>query len=246
MGRADLHLHTTYSDGMVNPQTLIVAIEGMNAAYNERYGKKFLDVIAITDHNNIEGAKHAQEFARKNNYDIEVIVGEEVSSKEGHILAINIVRKIKPGRNVADTVEAIHEQGGLAIAAHPYSLSNVFGNRKWRGVGNWISSVNFDAVELINSNPTEYFSRYLTRAANNESRKVAEIGNSDAHFISALGKAWTEFPGTNYKDLVEAIREKTTVAKGTIWGPAEFVQYLIHKRKLAKYCDFRGITPHYL
>src|SRR3979409_2705805 len=108
-GRADLHMHTTSSDGWPTPHELVE-----HAARRAR-----LDVIAVTDHDTIEGALRAQEHAAKRER-VHVLDGEEVSSRDGHIVALFIERRVRPGMSAAATVDAIHGQGGLAIAVHPF------------------------------------------------------------------------------------------------------------------------------
>src|SRR6266851_2273755 len=104
-GRADLHTHTNASDGWPTPSELVD-----HAARRAR-----LDVIAVTDHDTIEGALRAAEHAAKRSR-LQVIVGEEVSSRDGHIVGLFLERAVKPGLSAAATVHAIHEQGGIAVA----------------------------------------------------------------------------------------------------------------------------------
>src|ERR1700704_2139927 len=137
-GRADLHMHTTASDGWPTPKELVE-----HAA--RRAG---LDVIAVTDHDTIEGALRAQEHAAKRAR-FHVIVGEEVSSRDGHIVALFIERRVRPGMSAAATVDAIHDQGGLALAVHPFWRTQ----RRVRtgpvhGVGWLAADLAFDAVEV--------------------------------------------------------------------------------------------------
>src|ERR1700738_1359564 len=108
-GLAALHLHTSYSDGWPSPAEVVdhVTLETS------------LDVIAITDHDTIEGALRAAEHSERT-AGVPVIAGEEVSSRQGHILGLFLERRIPPGLSAAATVDEIHNQGGLAIAAHPF------------------------------------------------------------------------------------------------------------------------------
>ena len=107
-GRADLHIHTTVSDGLFTPRQLLEHVA--------RSGS--LDVVAITDHDRIDGSLWA--YARRNNYPFDIVPGVEVSSAEGHILALWVFEPIPAGLSMAETAAAIHQQGGIAILAHPY------------------------------------------------------------------------------------------------------------------------------
>src|SRR5262245_8456194 len=77
-GRADLHMHTCHSDGAPTVDALLEHV-----AHNTR-----LDVIAITDHNTISGALEACELQKKRSYPYEIIVGEEVSTRQGHMVGL--------------------------------------------------------------------------------------------------------------------------------------------------------------
>jgi len=77
------------------------------------------NVIAITDHDTIEGALRAADLAASRPDGPAVIVGEEVSSLQGHILGLFLEKRVRPGMSAAATLEAIHDQAGVAVAAHP-------------------------------------------------------------------------------------------------------------------------------
>src|SRR5579864_5801106 len=144
--RADLHMHTTVSDGWPDPIELV--------DHARRAG---LDVIAVTDHDSIDGALRAAEHAARRSR-FHVIVGEEVSSRDGHIVALFLERRIRPGMSAAATVHAIHDQGGLAIAAHPFwrTARQVRGGGVVHGVGWQAGELDFDAIEVENSTPGFY------------------------------------------------------------------------------------------
>ena len=103
--RADLHVHTTYSkDSLITPKDLVYYAK-----------KRGLNAVAVTDHNFLEGAyKIAKET------DFLIIPGMEVSSADGHIVALNVHELIPRGFSAVETVERIHKAGGVAIACHPY------------------------------------------------------------------------------------------------------------------------------
>src|SRR5215813_10337077 len=105
--KADLHIHTTHSDGTASAREVLEYVVAQTD----------LRVIAITDHNTIAGALEARELAAS--YGIEVIVGEEVSTNEGHLLALFVEELLPPRQPAAATIAAVHAQGGLCVAAHP-------------------------------------------------------------------------------------------------------------------------------
>lgn len=190
-GIADLHVHTNHSDGEDSVSDVL--------AWAERIG---LDVVAITDHDTIEGAIIGAELARVRNGP-EVIVGEEVSSRDGHILGLFIRECVPPNLSAEETVAAIHEQGGVAIAAHPYWRASTVDYRgRLFGLGDRIAELPFDAVEVINGGFTPSMI-----GANRRAGWVAAalgktaVGGSDAHVRHALGWGHTRFDGHTAQDL---------------------------------------------
>src|SRR4051812_47299411 len=144
MGKADLHIHTAYSDGEPSVQAVLEAV----ATRGE------LVAIAITDHDTIAGAELPRHLVSQGGYPFEVIVGEEVTSREGHIVGLFLDAPVPSGLSAAETVAAIHAQGGLAFAPHPF-----FNDRPWRqrrtmeSVGALAATLPFDAIEADNSTP---------------------------------------------------------------------------------------------
>ena len=108
-GRADLHMHSTFSDGLGTIQQIL-----HHAQHNTD-----LNVIALTDHNVVEGALRARDLWARGNYRFDFIVGEEISTREGHMLALFIEKRIPPDLSIERSIDLVHEQGGLAIVAHP-------------------------------------------------------------------------------------------------------------------------------
>src|SRR6185503_16638508 len=103
----DLHMHTDHSPDCATPVDVLLATA-------KRRG---LGAIAVTDHNEISGAIEARERADG----IKVIVSEEVkTASEGEVIGLFIEEKIPRGMSMAETIAAIHEQGGLAYVPHPF------------------------------------------------------------------------------------------------------------------------------
>ena len=109
LGRADLHIHTVASDGTAGVATILDHV----------VARGDLDVIAITDHERIDAAVAARTIAADRGLPVEVVVGEEVTTRGGHLLALFVETRIPPYRSLRDTIAAVHDAGGLAIPAHP-------------------------------------------------------------------------------------------------------------------------------
>jgi len=224
-GRADLHSHTTASDGWPSPHQLV-----------EQARRVGLDVIAVTDHDTIDGALWACDHASRRGK-LEVVVGEEVSSRDGHIVGLFLVKRIRPGMSAAATVHAIHEQGGLAVAVHPFwRTQRRTRNARVHGVGWLAAELPFDAVEIENATPGFYVFNQLARRLN-MGLGSAEVGGSDAHILDAIGRAYTEFAGKTPKALRTAIETGTTVAGRQRYRAMGLMRYaawgLNHERYVA-------------
>ncbi|MCP4221073.1 MAG: hypothetical protein GY765_40965 [bacterium] len=250
MGFADLHIHTTWSDGLMNPRMILNYLALLNIKYNETHGRNYLDVIAIADHDEIDGAYEARDYAAQYMPAIDVVIGQEVSTEVGHVLALAIETKIEPGHGAQWTIDAIHEQKGYAVAVHPYTPYFIFRYIPYmsnlRGVGDLIKELNFDAVETVNANLTELLANRRIKKENSNHKRLPELGCSDAHFTSAFQKAYTKFPGSSKEELLKAIEEGTTSAHGRVWTPVDLVRFFIDKVRQRRICKKKGISPHYL
>jgi predicted metal-dependent phosphoesterase TrpH len=214
-GRADLHMHTSFSDGWPSPGALVDHVAGLD----------HLDVIAVTDHDTIEGALHAAELAAGRPDAPAVIVGEEVSSRHGHILGLFLEKRIPPGMTAAATVAAIHDQDGVAVAAHPFWRTDRPGReRAIHGVGWWAADLEFDAIEVENATPGFYLFNQMARRLC-EAAGCAEVGNSDAHIADAIGLAYTSFPGRTPQALRAAIAARRTEAQRLRYPALALVRY---------------------
>ena len=206
--KADIHIHTTYSDGLMTPE----AVVEYAATQTE------LSVIAISDHDTIEGAIAARRYRDSYKADfghLEIIIASEITSRHGDILRLFLSRDIPAAMSAAETVEAIHSQGGLAIAVHPYSFL-VPGMVK--GVKGQVQRLPFDGVETRNGAPTEFPSNYLAQWLNRRRRGLPETGGSDSHYLRTVGQTFTLFPGHTAADLRHALTTGQVQAGGQVYS----------------------------
>jgi predicted metal-dependent phosphoesterase TrpH len=208
-GRADLHIHTVASDGIADVVSIIEHVAAMGQ----------LDLIAITDHERIDAAVAGRAIARDRGLPIDVIVGEEVTTLGGHLLALFIERRIKPFRTLGRTIADVHDAGGIAIPAHPlvpYPLC-AQGWALRRLLDDPDEAVRPDALETFN--PTALGRPWHDRVVRfADEHQLARIGNSDAHALEAVGAGWTTFPGSVAVDLRAAIAARTTDHGGSFHG----------------------------
>jgi predicted metal-dependent phosphoesterase TrpH len=203
--KADIHIHTHHSDGTASVAELLAHV----AAQTD------LRVIAVTDHDTITGALEAHQRAA--DYGVEVVIGEEISTAEGHLLALFVEEHIAPGRPVADTISEVHAQGGLCIAAHPFDWSTP-------SLKQHIATLDLDAVEAFNASlswPRDGANRLAQQHAASLHR--AAVGGSDAHSLATVGRGYTTFEGTTAADLRRAISEGLVGWGGTCWSARHYV-----------------------
>jgi predicted metal-dependent phosphoesterase TrpH len=199
-GRADLHIHTLASDGVSSVEQILSRAEELE-----------LDVIAITDHERVDAAHAARVMARARGLRVEVIVGEEVSTRSGHVVALFIEQRIRPWQSIGATIAQIHEQGGLAIIAHPlvpYPLC-ASGRSIRRLLANPDPRFHPDAIEALN--PTTAGTRWGQRVpAFIEQVGLPAVAASDAHRAADIAAAYTTFAGSTAQELRHAIVAGTT------------------------------------
>ena len=223
LGRADLHIHTLASDGTASVVDILEHVETQTD----------LDVIAITDHERIDAAVAGRSMARDRGLRFEVVVGEEVTTLGGHLLALWIESPIKPFRSLRSTIAAVHDQGGIAIPAHPlvpYPLcAQGFVLRRLLADDERYQP---DAIEAFN--PTTLGRPWHGRVVRfAEQHGLARVGNSDSHDLESIGIGWTTFQGRSGDDLRAAIRAGTTHHHGTFHPTG--AQLGTFRRQLRKY-----------
>lgn len=205
-GRADLHIHTLASDGVSTVAQILDRAESLPD----------LDIIAITDHERVDAAHAARAMAADRGLRVGVIVGEEISTRGGHLLALFVETRIPPWRSLKWSVARVHEQGGLAVVAHPlvpYPLC-ASGRSIRRLLDEPDPIFHPDAAEAFN--PTTAGMRWGRRVPGLlQELGLAATGGSDAHRALDVGHAVTTFPGRSADELRQAIVDGTTGWEGT-------------------------------
>ncbi|MBA2265208.1 MAG: PHP domain-containing protein [Chloroflexi bacterium] len=222
LGKADMHLHTLYSDGTASVRMVLDHVESHSD----------LDVIAITDHERVDGALRAREIHDAGAYSFELVVGEEITTRRGHVLALFISERIPALRPLPETLERIHDQGGIAIAAHPMApLTPSLGIRSLLATHHAIDPRHrIDAIELMNPSAAGRARRSTRDGLNSRVLRLAAVGNSDAHVPEGIGTAWTWFPGSTADDYRAAVAAGTTRPDGTFWSSLHNVD--VYRRQL--------------
>lgn len=200
MAYADLHVHSNFSsDGTARVETILDTVRS----------RTNLSMVAITDHDEIEGSLLAEKLAPA--YGLSVVTGSEVSTAEGHLLALFIHERIPAGLSLLDTLQYVDSIGGLCIAPHPgakftNSLSlKIIENALNEPIGQKV----LVGIEVFNAGIFRLKSNGMAMnfALHHD---IAISANSDAHVKGMIGKAATGFTGSTIDDLRNALINRTT------------------------------------
>ena len=197
---ADFHAHTRFSDGFLSPFDLV-----------DQADRRGLDVLAVTEHNVVFPAKWARAYSRLLGGPT-IVVGEEVTTRDYHMLALGIEHRIDARRPLVEVIRAVHDQGGVAAAAHP--------TKKYAAAFAPVAG-SLDATELMhpiafqkeNSLGRWTDLRDFYERARADGAAVAPLGDSDYHFGSPLGVLRTYVFATDDSaaSVIDAIKRDRTV-----------------------------------
>lgn len=202
MGKADLHIHTNHGDGLDSVVSILDHVANSTD----------LDVIAITEHDSLEVALNAREVWARRGYDFDFVPGVEITTLEGHVIALYIEEPVPSLQRVEATIEAVHCQGGVCIVPHPMSwLTRSIGPGTLDRVQ--AAGLSFDAMELASGSPGARVALAKARTLNRKRYRLPSVGASDAHFRQAIGCGYTRFEGTSAADLRAAFAAGATSGK---------------------------------
>jgi len=211
--KIDLHVHTCYSEDSATTLEEVVT-------YAKRRG---LDGIAVTDHGTVAGALELLK-----NDDLLVIPGIEIETSCGHILGLSVTQTIPHGLGASETIERIHESGGLAVVVHPFTAFK----SGWKS--KVVSSLKVDAIEVKNSSNfpfllTTYLSGRLAARLN-----LPQTAGSDAHIPQAIGTAYTlieAYSDATPEEIVQAIKRGAVTPCGGAMSWALRYKNLFRKKR---------------
>ena len=175
----DLHCHTSASfDSLADPE-----------AVARTAASRGLTHLAVTDHDRIDGALRVREAAPP---ELTIIVGEEVKTTDGDLIAVFLREVVPPGLSAVETIAAIREQGGLVGVPHPFARLRGFGRR---------SGAQLESIAHLVDWVEAYNARVIGGSANEEAALFAHehnlpgIGASDSHTVLEVGVTYNIVDG---------------------------------------------------
>lgn len=222
---ADLHVHSNFSfDSLSKPKDILEAAM-----------KKGLSAVAITDHNEIAGAQEAHALVREKKLPLQVIIGEEVATDCGDLLVYFVRERIMPGK-LTHVLSQAHEQKAVCVAAHPYDFAR-----------HGIDMRRLEPHVLAMIHGVEAFNARVSLASQNASallfateRRKPIFAGSDAHHVSEVGAAHTEFSGVKWLDAKNLLSADRKIS-GRISSPLVHLhsRYAVASKKFS-----RLVSPH--
>lgn len=212
--RAALHVHTRLSDGLLSPMEVV-----------EVARRRGVQVVAVTEHNTVVAATIAAAYARWTDGPV-VLVGEEITTRDYHLLAYGLSSTVRPRRDLGRVLEEVHAQGGVAVAAHP-------AKKYWPAFEPHVAAL--DGAEVVH--PMAFVTRATSFrwsdmvAFHARHPHLAAIGTSDYHAFGGFDdlvtwldvEAWPEEREARRQLALAALREGRTATRapdGRAFGPA--------------------------
>lgn len=218
MLKMDSHIHSEYSpDSLAKIDDILKTAQSRN-----------IDIIAISDHNTVDGTSEV--LRKTKNTDILAIPSIEISSSLGHILGFGCEENIPRDLSPEDTIDRIHDLGGLAIVPHPYCFyrHGLLHKTDYK-------NLKIDAIEVKNA---RFIAGYCNNKAKNLSKKenIPGLGASDAHYYKFVGDCYSLIDCEKDIDSVmKAIVKNNVEAHGNGTSNILLSKYLIEKNLLKKF-----------
>ena len=218
MYKMDSHIHSEYSpDSKSKLKDIFKVAKSRN-----------IDIIAISDHNTVDGSKEARRLTKKD--DLLVIPSIEISSIEGHILGFGCEEKIDRDLPAAETIDLIHDQSALAIIPHPYCFyrHGLLCKADYK-------DLKIDAIETKNA-------RFIVGYCNNKAKNLSKnenlpsLGASDAHYFKFVGDCYSKIDCEKDIDSVlKSIKKGKVEAFGKGTSNIKLSKYLFEYKVLKNF-----------
>ena len=218
MLKMDSHIHSEYS-----PDSQSKIDDILKVAQKEN-----IDIIAISDHNTVDGTSEV--IKKTKNTDILAIPSIEISSTQGHILGFGCEENIPRDLTPEDTIDRIHDLGGLAIIPHPYCFyrHGLLHNTDYK-------NLKIDAIETKNA-------RFIIGYCNNKAKKLSKkeklpgLGASDSHYWKFVGDCYSLVDcEKDIDEVLKAIKNNKIEAHGNGTSNILLSKYLFEKNILKNF-----------
>lgn len=211
--KADLHIHSNSRKRLTYCPLLYDSVQTVEDIVCQAL-KKDIKILAITDHDSLTGYFEAKKIIDTRKLDLVLIPGCEITSAEGHILAYDIQEEIPKGKSARETIDRIHDQGGYAVAAHPFFHSSL----KER-----VYKLPLDALEGFNATTCLYANLKSIDAA--DQLGLPYLANSDAHQIEEIGRSYLLLPN-NTENAADLFRHLRSFNYETSFGRSNSLQLI--------------------
>lgn len=206
----ETHCHTKYSKDSMLPFSLLYL----------KCRLCHIDWIAITEHNNIQGAIEFKKYCEKKKNKLHVIIGEEIMTTDGEVIGLYLKNEISSGLSCEETMDKIYSQGGIVYIPHPYDEKRAKTVLKEECIRNNRSRI--DCIECYNGrNISDRYALKQTEIA--EKYGLTSVIGSDAHTVFEIGR--------NYM-IVNCIPDSPENFKKAL----ENVTF--HKKKCIQFCHY--------
>lgn len=171
----ETHCHTKYSKDSMLPFSLLYL----------KCRLCHIDCIAITEHNNIQGAIEFKRYCEKKKNKLYVIIGEEIMTTDGEVIGLYLKDEISSGLSCEETMDKICSQGGIVYIPHPYDEKRAKTVLKEECIRNNRSRI--DCIECYNGrNISDMYELKQTEIA--EKYDLTSVIGSDAHTVFEIGR----------------------------------------------------------
>ncbi|MGD1060852.1 MAG: CehA/McbA family metallohydrolase [Methanomassiliicoccales archaeon] len=203
--KADLHVHSMHSGD--NHQS----VKGILEACRHRG----IGAVAIADHNSLSGSREALDIAPEG---LIVVPAMELSTEDGHMLAYNIAEEVQRDLSVAEAIDQIHSQGGIAVAAHPFRMRTGLGEETVR-------ANRFDGIEGMNARSTSNGNAKAVELAGSLGLPIT--GGSDAHRADQVGRGITitNLDCSSAEDVLHCVEDGCSTVEGRSRGKKQSIAY---------------------
>jgi len=213
-GNIDIHVHPA-GDPLRVPAPL--------ADWVASLADTTLDVVVITDHNAIDTLERLRDMLGGRGP--EIVRGEEIATREGHLLGLGLDRLVRPHLALSDAIAAVHDAGGLAIVAHPLLPTRIsISSRTLGGVADADARHRPDGVESFNPLAARFPMQERRAGSLAAQLGLSIVGGSDAHLPGDLAMGRTRFSGRSFVEFRRAVALGETSPEGEIYPLARTIR----------------------